>query len=151
MWNENPMKKYAREHPSCTLKEYCDYLDEVEQKRKEELKREQEEKQEILRSFTNKCFRLDFNGNCVLYFKITKDLTTLRESLKVDAYEVYEDQYSTSMRFESDRFINLSWLPGQDKYNSAVRSCNIIPEEVFNKIVENFEDMKKKVREMKEV
>lgn len=150
MWNENPMKKYAKEHPSCTLKEYCDYLDEVEQKRKEELKREQEEKQEILRSFTNKCFKLNFNGNSILYFKITKDITTLRNGLTVDAYQIYEDKCKMSMSFEAGRIINISWLPDQSVH-AGIRSCNIISEEVFNKIVENFEDMKKKVREMKEV
>lgn len=150
MWNENPMKKYASEHPSCTLKEYCDYLDEVEQKRREEREREDKEKQELLRSFTNKCFRLDFNGNCVLYFKVTQDLTSLREYLKVDAYEVYEDQSKTSMLFEAGRFINLLWLPGVDKHNSTVRSCKIISEELFNNIVEDFENMKKKAKVLKE-
>lgn len=34
MWNENPMKIYAKNHPGCSLQEYCEHLDREEQKRK---------------------------------------------------------------------------------------------------------------------
>lgn len=150
MWNENPMKKYASEHPGCTLEDYCNYLDEIEQKRREEKKKEEKQKEEALKSFTNKCFKLNFNGDSILFFKITKDITTLRESLKVDAYQVYENRHDVSMSFEAGRIINPLWLPNQSVH-SGIRYCNIIPEEVFNNIVKNFEDMKEKVRAMKEI
>lgn len=34
MWNENPMKVYAKKHPGCSLQEYCDYLDREERGKK---------------------------------------------------------------------------------------------------------------------
>lgn len=41
MWNENPMKVYAKKHPGCSLQEYCDHLDREEQERRDAKKREE--------------------------------------------------------------------------------------------------------------
>lgn len=50
MWNENPMKIYAKKHPGCSLQEYCEYLDKEEQERSDAKRREEEKEKSCLKA-----------------------------------------------------------------------------------------------------
>lgn len=67
MWyRESPMDKYAREHPGCSLKEYCDYLKKVAEAESEVKRLKEEENNNLLKSFEGKCFRIDFNRRSIV-------------------------------------------------------------------------------------
>ena len=96
MWSrESPMKEYARKHPGCSLQEYCEYLDNIAREEAERRRLKEEENNQLLKSFEGKCFQINFNRQSFGYFKITKDITALREDVKEDFYEVFIDSNTT--------------------------------------------------------
>lgn len=114
MWSrESPMKEYARKHPGCSLQEYCEYLDNIAREEAERRRLKEEENNQLLKSFEGKCFQINFNRQSFGYFKITKDITALREDVKEDFYEVFIDSNTTRISLEKKRLINRQWLPGQ--------------------------------------
>lgn len=80
-------KSNARKHPG--FQEYCEYLDNIARAERRRLK--EEENNQLLKSFEGKCFQINFNRQSFGYFKITKDITALREDVKEDFYEVFID------------------------------------------------------------
>ena len=135
MW-ESPIKEYARKHPNCSLQEYCEYLDRIEKERIEKEKYKEEENNKLLKSFKEKCFRIEFNSEVIGYFKLNKDITVYRDSLTEDFYKIHISSNEVIMEFEKKRVINRLWLPGQSN-----EKCTIIPEETFNKIVNLYQEM----------
>lgn len=77
-----------------------------------ERKQKEEENNQLLKSFEGKCFQINFNRQSFGYFKITKDITALREDVKEDFYEVFIDSNTTRISLEKKRMINRQWLPG---------------------------------------
>lgn len=147
MWyREGSMEEYARKYPGCSLKEYCNYLKKVAEAESEVKRLKEEENNNLLKSFEGKCFRIDFNRSCIGYFKITKDITASRE-IKEDFYEVYIGDEIIKVCFAKKRFINRQWLPEQ----GGGQKCEIISEEIFNKIVKYYQgmcDMAEKIKDM---
>lgn len=144
MWSrESPMKEYARKHPGCSLQEYCEYLDNIAREEAERRRLKEEENNQLLKSFEGKCFQINFNRQSFGYFKITKDITALREDVKEDFYEVFIDSNTTRISLEKKRMINRQWLPGQ-----ASEKCTIVPEELFNvKYYQEMCTMAEKIRD----
>ena len=137
MWSrESPMKEYARKHPGCSLQEYCEYLDNIAREEAERRRLKEKENNQLLKSFEGKCFQINFNRQSFGYFKITKDITAFREDIKEDFYEVFIDSNTTRIGLEKKRMINRYWLPGQGS-----EKCTIVPEELFNKVVEYYQEM----------
>lgn len=101
-----------------------------------ERKQKEEENNQLLKSFEGKCFQINFNRQSFGYFKITKDITAFREDIKEDFYEVFIDSNTTRIGLEKKRMINRYWLPGQGN-----EKCTIVPEELFNKVVEYYQEM----------
>lgn len=103
MWSrESPMKEYARKHPGCSLQEYCEYLDNIAREEAERRRLKEEENNQLLKSFEGKCFQINFNRQSFGYFKITKDITALREDVKEDFYEVFIDSNTTRISLEKN-------------------------------------------------
>lgn len=151
MWNENPMKVYAKKHPGCSLQEYCDYLDREEQERRDTKRREEEKREELLKSYVGKCFRINFNGQAFIYFRLTKKFGN---SYRVheDCYEVYIDSKETRVIYSKQRMLNIAWFPGNILYDRSGVECQIIPDEVFENICNYYKEMVNvapKIRDMK--
>lgn len=134
--SRSPMSEYARKHPGCSLQEYCEYLDNIAREEAERRRLKEEENNQLLKSFEGKCFQINFNRQSFGYFKITKDITALREDVKEDFYEVFIDSNTTRISLEKKRMINRQWLPGQGS-----EKCTIVPEELFNKVVKYYQEM----------
>lgn len=141
MWNENPMKVYAKNHPGCSLQEYCEYLDGEEQKRRDAKKAEDEENERVLKSYVGKCFRIDFNGQSFMYFRLSKEFgnhTTANE----DCYEVYISSNEIRISYSKQRAVNVYWVfPKDPYYSNSVRKCEMISDETFDKIRNYYEEM----------
>lgn len=147
-WNEMPEERYAREHPGCSLDDYCKYLNEIKKAEEDRKRQEKEEHDKLLQSFIGKAFRVKFNGESFGYFKITEDIvTSLEHCFHEDFYSVFiKGSKIFSIGFENKRIINKSWLPGQQ-----YAICELIPDEIFDKIVEYYEELQitaNKIRDM---
>lgn len=102
-------KSNARKHPGCSLQEYCEYLDNIAREEAERRRLKEEENNQLLKSFEGKCFQINFNRQSFGYFKITKDITALREDVKEDFYEVFIDSNTTRISLEKKRMSMASW------------------------------------------
>lgn len=140
MWNENPMKVYAKKYPGCSLQEYCDYLDRKEQERRDTKRREEEKREELLKSYVGKCFRINFNGQAFTYFRLTKEFGN-SYSVHEDCYEVYIDSKETRIIYSKQRMLNIAWFPGSILYDRSGVECQIIPDEVFENICNYCKEM----------
>lgn len=144
---ESPIEKYAREHPGCSLEEYCNYVRKAKEKEIEAEKLQEEEINNLLKSFTGKCFRIDFNGTSISYFKITKDISIYKKFTEVteDFYSIFADSRITKIAIEKQRIVNYNWLLNKDTYTK----CKVISEEVFNTIVKYCQEMHTMVEKLK--
>ena len=140
MWNENPMKVYAKKHPGCSLQEYCDYLDREEQERRDTKRREEEKREELFKSYVGKCFRINFNNYSFMYFQLTKEFGNSC-MVNEDCYEVYIDSEETRITYSKQRMLNIAWFPGNMLYDRSVIDCSIIPDEAFEKIRNYYREM----------
>lgn len=150
-WNKkSEEEQYLETHPDSTLKEYIDFLKEEQKKKKLFLDESKKRHEELLNSYIGKCFKVNFNGSCVIYFKITTPIT---QNTLVTSYELYTDKDRTYMSLDTNRYINERWLPNQEEWYSSsyVQSSSIISEESFNKIVSMYENMVESVKEIKNI
>ena len=149
MWGrKSPIEEYLDKHPDSTLREYNEYVKE------EELKRHQEKvdnrHKALLKSYIEKCFKIDFNGMSTMFFRLTSDPTDPRSSrIEEDAYSVYIDSSKVHMELEKKRYINVMWLPGQEEWYGNSHKVFQISEEDFNKVVEKYNEMVKVAKEIK--
>lgn len=145
--NKTPEEKYLDNHPDSSLKEYVDYL--KEEKKKARLLNEESEKKhrELLDSYVGKCFKVDFNGRSIMYFKLT---TSVSKDTRVTAYEIYKDVDKSYMSMERNRYINVIWLPNQEEWykDNYIKSSSIISEESFNEIVSIYENLDKAIKDL---
>lgn len=153
-WRISPEEIYLENHPNSTLKEYIDYLHLEELKRSQELEESSRRHKELLASYIGKCFKIDFNGQSVIYFKLVTDLDNLISGghAYLPTYEVYISSDKISMGFEPKRFINLMWFPNQECwYGRNNNKATIISEESYNKIVSIYENVIEAAEEVKSI
>ena len=73
----------------------------------------------LLKKLYRKVFQdIDFNGmSTMFFFRLTSDPTDPRSSrIEEDAYSVYIDSSKVHMELEKKRYINITWLPGQEEW-----------------------------------
>ena len=148
-WNRRtPEEVYLDSHPNSTLKEYIDYLSDKKEKARLESIESEKRHKELLDSYVGKCFKIDFNGNSFIYFKLTQPISS---SFRETVYGVYSDSNKTYMEIEKDRYINIQWLPFQQEwYGTPSVKSSIISEESFNKIVSICNNMSMLIKEIKD-
>lgn len=102
---------------------------------------EDEENERILKSYVGKCFRIDFNGQSFMYFRLSKEFgnhTTVNE----DCYEVYISSNEIRISYSKQRAVNVYWVfPKDPYYSNSVRKCEMISDETFDKIRNYYEEM----------
>lgn len=153
-WRMRPEERYLETHPNSTLKEYVDYLDAKELQRQQELKESAKKHEELLASYIGKCFKIDFNGQSVLYFKLITDLNTLisRKHVLLPTYKVYISSDMVSMEFEPKRYINIMWFPNQEEwFGRNTNTVTIISEESYNEIVSIYKNMVETAKKVKDI
>lgn len=153
-WRTRPEERYLETHPNSTLKEYIDYLDAKELQRQQELKESEKKHEELLASYIGKCFKMDFNGQSVLYFKLITDLNTLisKRHVLLPAYEVYISSDKVSMEFEPKRYINMMWFPNQEEWFGRNNdTVTIISEKSYNEIVSIYKNMVETAKKVKDI
>ena len=153
-WRISPEEIYLKNHPNSTLKEYIDYLKEEKLKRDQELKESEQKHKELLASYIDKCFKVNFNGQSVLYFKLIADLNNMisRRHVLLPAYEVYISSDKVSMEFEPKRYINMMWFPNQEEwFGRNNNTVTIISEESYNEIVSIYENMIETAEKIKDI
>lgn len=123
------MKTYLEQHPNATLREYVDYFAAEQQKIENTRKIELENRKAYLKSCTGKYFKVVFNSNSSIYFKVTNDLT--KEPFRETIYRVYSDNTMKRLTVNNLGCISNDWLLGEycDKISE-------ISEEDYNAIVE---------------
>ena len=85
------------------------------------------------------------------FFRLTSDPTDPRSSrIEEDAYSVYIDSSKVHMELEKKRYINITWLPGQEEWYGNSHKVFQISEEDFNKVVEKYNEMVKVAKEIKQ-
>lgn len=148
-WDKStPEEKYLDSHPDSTLKEYIDYLNDKKEKARLERIDSEKRHRELLDSYVGKCFKIDFNGNSFIYFKLTQSVSN---NFKETVYGVYSDSNRTYMEIEKERFINIRWLPFQQEwYGTPSVNSSIISEESFNNIIKIYENLVDTAKEIKE-
>lgn len=114
-------------------------------------KREEEKREELFKSYVGKCFRINFNGQSFMYFQLTKEFGN-SYGVNEDCYEVYIESKETRITYSKQRMLNISWFPGNILYDRSGVECQIIPDEVFEKIRNYYREMVNvapKIRDMK--
>ena len=149
-FNTITIDNYLNNHPNSSLEDFREYLNTIESERIKSLKDSENRHRELIKSFENKCFRIDFNSQSVLYFKIKENILNV-SPIKVDAYNVLINSDNISMSLEKGRVINLCWFPGQEEwFGASNEKSEIISDDCFNKIVNEYNiffDMAKRVKD----
>lgn len=142
------MLDYAKEHPNCSLNEYMEYL---KQMAKESALRQQAEEDRIndyLKNSVGKCFKIVFNSQSTLYFRLTnKDVNLRARSVNEDSYMIYISNDDYKLEFEAERVINLAWITKKD----TVAQAFIISDEDFKKIEDTYKAMFSAIKEIQDM
>lgn len=68
MWGrKSPIEEYLDKHPDSTLREYNEYVKEEERKRHQEKVDSDNRHKALLKSYIEKCFKIDFNGMSTMF------------------------------------------------------------------------------------
>lgn len=134
---KTPIEEYAEAHPGCTLREYLDEENLKRQKSNEEELERYRLEEEYTKSLEGKYFKLDFNGSCIIYFR----LNSIKDT-KVVAYEIYSDRSKPfSMTVDVDRHINMLWFSNPYRaYDGGSKKAVEIEESEFLRITKLFEE-----------
>lgn len=136
--------QYLKEYPNALLKDYFNYLEKENERKSQEEKDSKARREKLLKSYTGKCFRLDFNNESTIFFKLDKEIDLNYRCVGIDAYSIFIydlDNTRFNLGFEKNRVLNIKHFPNQEEWNDGYHypPARIISEESFNEIVKYYE------------
>lgn len=150
MTYRNPIEEYANAHPECTLLEYLASEKAKARKQYEEDCERDKLRDEYQVSLVGKCFKMDFNGSSISYFRLSSIANSIVKTRIYNTYSSRESPYS--MQIEEQGSVNLLWLPNPYRAKSYGEKLAVeIEEAEFLRIVKLFEEFQNIFKQIRNI